>query len=399
VFKHFSLDKIYQYLLIILAFLMPLTVFGANLIIVIISIIWIFSGSYKSKFNLIFSNKILIASIIFFLLHIVGLAWTEDMSWGIHIAHKMWYFIGLFPILYTIAKSEYVRYYISAFLLAISFTELISYLIWFELIQPFKYASIENPTPFMSHISYNPILAVAIYIVCHEILFSSKISTIRRFLYSFLSITMSINMFITGGRAGQVMFFAVITILIFQYFRDQKIKAIILIIICTSSIFYSAYQLSPLFQERALDTIEHIKNYDNAQQTPIAERITFTINSFHLIRKNPLFGVGTGDFPNEYSYISKINSPEMRPTTNPHNMYILILCQLGIVGLLSFLSIFYYQIKFSLTSSNKFNHDFGLALPFLFLLIMFSDSYLLGHFTSLVYIFFSAFLYKDIEKS
>ena len=47
--KDFSLDKIYQALLIILAFLMPLTVFGANLIIVIICLIWLFSGDYKSK--------------------------------------------------------------------------------------------------------------------------------------------------------------------------------------------------------------------------------------------------------------------------------------------------------------------------------------------------------------
>ncbi|MDC1065950.1 O-antigen ligase family protein, partial [Candidatus Pseudothioglobus singularis] len=378
-FKHISLDKVYQYLLIILAFLTPLTVFGANLIIVFISIIWISSGGYKAKLDLIISSKILLASIIFFSLHVVGLAWTEDMKWGAHIVHKMWYFIGLFPILYTIAKTEYIRYYISAFLVAISITEVVSYLIWFELIQPFKYATVENPTPFMSHISYNPILAIAIYIVCHEILFSSKNSQIKKVLYSFLSLTMSINMFITGGRAGQVMFFAVISILIFQYFHTQKIKAIVLILICTSSIFFSAFQLSPIFKHRALDVIENINNYDNTQQTPVGERITFAINSFHLIKENPLFGVGTGDFPNEYSYISRLHSPEISPTTNPHNMYILILCQLGALGLLSFLSIFYYQIKFSLTSVNKFNHDFGTALPLLFLLIMFSDSYLLGH--------------------
>ena len=56
-FKFFNLDKTYQFLLVILAFLMPLTVFGANLIIVCICIIWLFSGSYKAKFNLIISNK------------------------------------------------------------------------------------------------------------------------------------------------------------------------------------------------------------------------------------------------------------------------------------------------------------------------------------------------------
>ena len=54
--ENLSINKAYQYLLIILAFLMPLTVFGANLIIVIIFVLWLFSGDYASKFNQIISN-------------------------------------------------------------------------------------------------------------------------------------------------------------------------------------------------------------------------------------------------------------------------------------------------------------------------------------------------------
>ena len=115
--------------------------------------------------------------------------------------------------------------------------------------------------------------------------------------------------------------------------------------------------------------------------------------------KNPIIGVGTGDFQAEYKKINLINTPQLPATDNPHNMYILILMQLGVVGLISFLSIFYYQIKLSFLSKDKFIRDLGITLPLLFLLIMWSDSYLLGHYTSLMYIFFSSFLYKDFEKS
>ena len=103
--KNFYLDNVYQYLLIILAFLMPLTVFGANLIIVIICFLWLLSGNYKDKFLKIVNNKLLVASIIFFLLHLIGLTWTEDINWGFHIAHKMWYFLLLFPILFSITRN------------------------------------------------------------------------------------------------------------------------------------------------------------------------------------------------------------------------------------------------------------------------------------------------------
>jgi len=394
-----DLDKTYQFLLVILAFLMPLTVAGANIIIVIISCLWLFSGNYKSKFHQISKNKLMLASIAFFSLHVVGLAWTEDLSWGLHIIHKMWYFLLLFPILYTIVRRKYIKYYVTAFLLAILITEIFSYLVWFEVISSFLKATPNNPTPFMSHISYNPILAFSIYLISHEILFNSKIIALKRYAYSLLMITMSINMFITGGRAGQVMFFAVLAILIFQYFNFQKFKALVVVLIVTSSVFFAAYQTSSLFNKRVNSTIYNIQHYESNKNTSIGFRITFAINSWEVIIKNPIIGVGTGDFPTEYKKVNIKNTPHIPNTSNPHNMYILVLIQLGLIGLISFLLIFYYQIKLSFLSKNKFIRDVGVTLPLLFLLIMWSDSYLLGHYTTLMYIFFSSFLYKDFEKN
>ena len=124
------------------------------------------------------------------------------------------------------------------------------------------------------------------------------------------------------------------------------------------------------------------------------------VNSWDIIKQNPIIGVGTGDFPTEFEKISVINNNLEIPTpTNPHNMYNLVLVQLGIVGLISLLSIFYYQIKLSFSSSNRFIRDVGITLPLLFMVIMFSDSYLLGHYTTLMFIFFSSFVYKDFEDS
>ena len=134
--KGLSLDKFYQYLLIFLAFLMPLTVSGANTVIVIICFIWLFSGDYKLKLTQIIGSKVLIASLIFFALHVVGLIWTEDLLWGLEIVHKMWYFGLLFPIFYTIVKEPYIKYYLFAFILAIAFTATLSFLVWFGVIDP-----------------------------------------------------------------------------------------------------------------------------------------------------------------------------------------------------------------------------------------------------------------------
>ena len=400
--ERFDLQKTYQYLLIALAFLMPLTVSGANIIIVIICLLWLFSGDYKAKYNHITSSKLMIASVVFYFLHVVGILWTEDLQWGLHILHKMWYFLLFFPILFNIVQRKYINYYLKAFLLAISLTEVVSYLVWFELVEPFKNATVINPTPFMSHISYNPILAFAIYIVLHEIFINKKLTNLVFFFYSFFAISMTINMFITGGRAGQVAFFVVLSILIFQIFDKQRIKSLLIILIMIPSIFISAYQFSDLFQERVdlavKQTLRHSLIGHNQNQS-VGLRLNFIQNSFEVIKKNPIIGIGTGDFPIEYAKINKINTPDMPNTTNPHNMYILVTMQLGLIGLISMLSIFYYQIKLSFYTSNGFLKDAGIALPLMFLVIMLSDSYILGHFTTLLFVFFSSFLYKDFEKT
>jgi len=394
-----NIDRVYQILLISLAFLMPITVSGANVLIVIICFLWLLSGNYKYKYLQILESKLLIASIIFFMLHVVGLAWTEDFKWGLHIIHKMWYFILLWPVLHSIVKKENISLYIYSFLLAISLTEVISYLIWFELIVPFKHATVLNPTPFMSHISYNPILTIAIYLVAHELLFNTKLGQLKFFLYGFFCLTMTLNMFITGGRAGQVMYFVMLSILIFQFFDRQKVKSLISIFILVPAIFISAYQTSYIFKSRVDKAIVNTMTYETNKNTSVGHRFTFAIHSWEIIKKNPIFGVGTGDFPKEYKKINEIKTPEVPNTTNPHNMYTLILVQFGLLGLISLFSILYYQVKISPNSTSRLIRDVGITLPILFSVIMLSDSYLLGHFTTLVFVFFSSFLYKDFEKS
>jgi O-antigen ligase len=145
--------------------------------------------------------------------------------------------------------------------------------------------------------------------------------------------------------------------------------------------------------------VKNTISYSENKSTSVGQRITFALNSWDVIKENPIIGIGTGDFPIEYKKINQINTPEIPNTSNPHNMYTLIAMELGVIGLISMLSIFYYQIKLSFNSSSRFIRDVGITLPLLFLVIMWSDSYLLGHYTTLMFVFFSSFLYKDFEKS
>jgi len=390
-----QIDRIYQYLLIGSMFLLPLTVLGNNIFIWLTVLIWLFSGNYLNKIQEILANKLALASILFFSLHLLALFWTENFGWGVEMTRKMLPFLFVLPIFLTISRKENINYYVYAFLIAIGISEVFSYLVWFELIEPFGSATIANPTPVMGHISYNPFLAFAIYLSLNKLLFQRPLSPLLRTVLTFFVISMTFNMFITAGRAGQVMFFASLAVLTFQFFRGSQVKATIISAIIIFVIGFGGYNYSPLFKNRIQQISYDLALFTTNPNTSLGHRIVFAENTMEMIKASPFFGVGTGDFPAEYTKINLINSPAVKSTVQPHNMYLYVQAQLGLLGLVSFLWIFYVQFQIAVISKNQFVHHAGVALPVLFMIIMMSDTYLLGHFTSNLFILFSSFIYSN----
>lgn len=361
-----------------------------------IIVLWIYQKAYAQTWRLVRQSNVLMAVGIFILLHVVGLLWTEDLSWGLHMLGKEWKFL-LMPIFMYFVKKEHIRYYVSAFLIAMSISELLSYLIWFEIIPPIHKATLYDPTPFMHHTSYNPFLALAIYFVGNYLLFDQTFTRPQKLLIGLFFITMSINMFITGGRAGQVGYIVILIILLFQFYHKNMLKALFLSLFFALTTFFVAYQSSTIFHDRMNLVVQDIKHFDENKNTSVALRLNFALNTFRMIQQNPLFGVGTGDYKKSYKKINCTFSPSVLCTTQPHNMYLLEMAILGIFGLLSLLYILYAQITFSQKESCSFKGKAGLALPVLFFVLMFSDAYLLGHYTTMLFIYFSAFLYKPSD--
>jgi len=383
-----------SYLLTMLFFMVAFSVSATTILTILILFGWVLIADFKANWTELKNNTLVHAVILFFCLHLFGLLWSDDLNWGMHVLLKEWklYMIPIF-MLYT--REEHIEHYIFSFILAMTISEFTSYGIVFEIIPPFLHATLDNPLPFMGHIGYNPLLAIAIYLLANNIIFNHDLSKIKRAFYALSLATMTINMFITGGRSGQVMFFVAIFILFFQYHKGKVIKPAIFGLIVALSIFVVAYSVGDLFKQRFDMMVTVIFDYENNKNTSTGQRIAYTINSAEIIAENPIFGVGTGDLPKEYEKVNQKNTPELPSTTNPHNMYTMEMVQFGVFGLLILLWIFYVQIKYALQNNNRLLAQFGVALPVLYFVINFGESYLYGHTTALLFAMFSSFLYKD----
>lgn len=78
---------------------------------------------------------------------------------------------------------------------------------------------------------------------------------------------------------------------------------------------------------------------NNPNGGSLSQRIEYTRASIHLIKKHPVFGVGTGDIPNAYvQAYDELQSPLKQGFRNKaHNQYLSITVGFGILGLLIFL--------------------------------------------------------------
>jgi len=244
-----------------------------------------------------------------------------------------------------------------------------------------------------SHVTYNVLLAVAAYLTLYYMFFR-EINRKYKVLLFFLFISFSVNMFITIGRAGQLAYFIAISLILLQYYNTNLKKGIILVIVIIPSLFASAYIISDTFRYRAYTAVDEIINYERDKPSKhVNDRITFYLNTLHIIKSNPIAGVGTGDFPEEYRKINSKFSPGVEEIYNPHNNYLMVTAKLGIIGLIFFIYIFYTQFIHAKKTNDQYK-NLRFALLIIFLFVMNFDSYMVSYYSAVVYVYFTGFLYK-----
>lgn len=379
-------------LLILFAFSFPLSTSAGSVTAMLVILAWVLSGNFRQKFSEIGRNPVAIAVLCYIALNAAGLLWTDDMHWGLKILKKQWKLL-LFPIFLTIVRKEHIQHYLFAFIAAIFLTACKAYLVWLGFINlpPGSVFTTEGT----SHVIYNPMLALAIYILLQKLLFS-KNSTPAIYAQSFLVLFFSFNMFITVGRTGQVAFFIFLIVLLFQAFYKTSKKKLLIGLLLIPLLITAIFQLSPTFKNRIHLALTEIQEMNTQAFTSVGCRVWFVQNSCKLLEGNRIFGIGTGDFPREYEKINTIYSPLMPVTNNPHNQYLLTTALFGFVGLAILLGIFASQLIYSRKQQDELSH-LRLAFPIFFLLIMLAESYLLVHATGLLFSLFSSILYKDFR--
>ena len=133
-----------------------------------------------------------------------------------------------------------------------------------------------------------------------------------------------------------------------------------------------AYNISDNYKNRLDTTYHRLSNIDKKeiqQKEPRFVLASWTIKEF--IQK-PILGYGTGSFKFNFDNGPAYREGYARHMT-PHNNYLFVLYELGLIGFVLLVLIFYYKIKSLILRKYKY-HTILLPISFLFLMII--DSYL-----------------------
>lgn len=294
-----------------------------------------------------------------------------------------------------------------AFLIAMAITLAASYLIGLKIVpvMPWMHpwTAVANPAIFHSHITQNNMMAFAIFLALLE--FRSAVTRSMRILWCAFALLGIINiLFMVQGRTGYLILFALLCWFAWTTFSRAILqrgrswgwqqKALVVIALIASAVV--VYHSSSRLHDRVAMAISEYQTWvpGHAQSTSIGQRLEFYSNTLHIVKDNVLLGVGTGGFPAAFE---QQTLGENIKTRNPHNEYLMISVQTGIIGLALLLYLFYTHWRCAPSLPGALEQDAARGLLIAYIINCMLNSALMDHADGLFFAFMTGVLFANLK--
>lgn len=357
-FSENILIRIIKFLFIAFIILFPYSISIREILVGLLFIFYILNRLIVWDFSLKstpFDNEI----VIYLLFSVLSLLKVDNLLIGVEeIIVSPFKYIALFYMAYDLIKRDEVQKYYNILFMGSLSLLVIGKIVYF---QTGKNYLVGNGTGTWA--TFSTFLFFYFLLIKKESIFMKSLSM--------LGVILSINVLFTTSSRGAVLGFFSGILITFYLFINKKIKNkkklyaiffLFLTIIIISIPF--------LFPERLVNKFERIKNISS--NWSLKTRVIMWKSSLHYIIENPFLGVGIGDYQTNYlNYIDnilKIDVPRgSRMHDHPHNLFLYIAVEQGIVSLSVFLIMLFRGFKIAYYNINKFkknnrNNYYGLVL-------------------------------------
>jgi O-antigen ligase len=313
-------------------------------------------------------------------------------------------FIPVFMLMFSSTPAR--RWGQRAFFAASGLVLLLSYLVGLKLLPVqhwmSSFALADNPVIFFSHITQNNMMAMAIFLALLNA--RDAVSQQLRWAWAgFAGLALFNVLFMVLGRTGYLILFTLLgwlvwaTLARFALRRGKTwgIRHAALIVFGMVAVIVLALQLSPRLHERvsAVGSEYQAWQPNHGEGTSTGERLDFYYNTLQIIQQHPLTGVGTGGFA--AAFAQQTAGTAAKKTPNPHNEYLMITAQVGLVGGMLLLYLFYTQWRCAPRLATPFAQDAARGLVLAYMVNCAFNSALLDHADGLFFAWLTALLFAD----
>lgn len=260
---------------------------------------------------------------------------------------------------------------------------------------------VENPAIFRSSITQNILMGFAAYVLILRAYWAGTIQS--RLVYAGLAgLTASSVLFLVPGRSGYLVLLSTLLWFGFTVLRARSgsstMRRLGAALLLLPLLLWGIYETVPRLHQRVGMTIAEYQVWfpHSGQTTSIGERLEFYYNTAHIVAEHPVLGVGTGGFATAYAQQASEHAVTM--TNNPHNEYLHLTVQLGMLGAVLFLYLLYAQWRTSAMLGDARARDTAAGLVLTLAVTSLVNTPLMDHTEGLFFAYMSALCFASLRK-
>jgi len=328
------------YLTLPVAFFLPLAR-CVPIFIILLVLNWLIEGDFKQKFKHIATTRFGILFCLFFLLHLVGLLYSDNIDSGMFDVQVKLSLI-IFPVIYAgrPLQNSQLKF---VFLSLLSGSLICSFILLARATSIYMVSGDSNAffyeslSAYLIHPSY---LAMYLNLGISWMLIQLKLRNhvFGRFslvVSSLLILFFSLMIILLSSKLGMITL-ALIYLISFVYYCRKKYLLGLAGILLTALIGFGIIKFVPAVAERVKNAVDALTapTMNNADAESTTVRMLIWKASNQVISEHPLFGSGTGDVKNvlmeEYKKRGMTGAYEHK--LNAHNEFYQTFVALGFIG-------------------------------------------------------------------
>ena len=389
-------DRAARWSAIALGFSIPISVALDGVLSVVVLAGWLASGNYRQKLDAIARNPVAIGALLLYAMLLIGSLYGQRDPGDASDYLGKYADLLLIPIfVFCFRDATDRRRAIYAFTASLVLTLALSFIVrtgWLPDVSFIK-GDAANPSVFKKSVTHSILMSFGAFLFLNIALRGSV--AYWRWIWGGLAVLAGVNVLLmVQGRTGYVILGALTLYSGYRWKGWRGLGATLIV----ASVIGGILAVTPNpARDRVMLMIKEAKDWQPGKPiNSTTYRLAFYRNSVAIMSRHPVFGVGTGGFPKAYA--EQARGTRLESSRNPHDEYLLIGIQIGLIGLALLLHLFWQHWRLAPRLATPFETHLSRGLLLTIAVGCLFNSLLLDHTEGLLFAWMTGLLYGGLES-